>query len=72
VECSFIVRGPRNILRIDHTFNSNNNIFFRAMWAVEQQLQGDLLNGRPAIFPGFPRAARSIAPPRTTRSHGAG
>ena len=24
------------------------------MWAVEQQLQGDLLNGRPAIFPGFP------------------
>ncbi|MDQ1469078.1 MAG: hypothetical protein QOJ99_558, partial [Bryobacterales bacterium] len=48
------VRGPRNILRIDHTFNSSNNIFFRAMWAVEQQLQGDLLNGRPAIFPGFP------------------
>ena len=48
------VRGPRNILRIDHQFNSNNNIFFRAMWAVEQQLQGDLLNGRPAIFPGFP------------------
>ena len=48
------VRGPRNILRIDHTINANNNIFFRAMWATEQQLQGDLLNGRPAIFPGFP------------------
>jgi Carboxypeptidase regulatory-like domain/TonB dependent receptor len=48
------VRGPRNLLRIDHTLNSNNNIFFRAMWATEQQLQGDLLNGRPAIFPGFP------------------
>jgi hypothetical protein len=48
------VRGPRNILRIDHLFNSTNNIFFRAMWATEQQLQGDLLNGRPAIFPGFP------------------
>jgi hypothetical protein len=48
------VRGPRNILRIDHTFNEKNNIFFRAMWAVEQQLKGDLLNGRPAIFPGFP------------------
>jgi hypothetical protein len=48
------VRGPRNILRVDHTFNSNNNIFFRAMWATEQQLQGDLLNSRPAIFPGFP------------------
>jgi hypothetical protein len=48
------VRGPRNLLRIDHTFNSNNSIFFRAMWATEQQLQGDLLNGRPAVFPGFP------------------
>ena len=48
------VRGPRNILRVDHIFNANNNIFFRAMWATEQQLEGDLLNGRPAIFPGFP------------------
>ena len=48
------VRGPRNLLRIDHIFDSNNNVFFRAMWATEQQLQGDLLNGRPAIFPGFP------------------
>jgi hypothetical protein len=48
------VRGPRNLLRIDHSFNSNNNVFFRAMWATEQQLQGDLLNSRPAIFPGFP------------------
>jgi len=48
------VRGPRNLLRIDHMFNENNNIFFRVMWATEQQLQGDLLNGRPAIFPGFP------------------
>ncbi len=48
------MRGPRNIIRVDHIINSNNNIFFRAMWAVEQQLKGDLLNGRPAIYPGFP------------------
>jgi hypothetical protein len=48
------VRGPRNLLRVDHIINSNNNIFFRALWATEQQLEGDLLNGRPAIFPGFP------------------
>jgi hypothetical protein len=48
------VRGPRNIIRVDHIFNANNNIFFRAMWAVEKQLEGDLLNGRPAIYPGFP------------------
>ena len=48
------VRGPRNIVRVDHIINSNNNVFFRAMWAVEQQLKGDLLNSRPAIYPGFP------------------
>ena len=48
------MRGPRNIIRVDHIFNANNNIFFRAMWAVEEQLKGDLLNGRPSIYPGFP------------------
>jgi hypothetical protein len=48
------VRGPRNIIRVDHIINANNNIFFRAMWAVELQLKGDLLNGRPSIYPGFP------------------
>ena len=48
------VRGPRNILRIDHTFNSNNSVFFRVLWAEEHQLRGDPLNSRPAIYPGFP------------------
>ena len=47
------VRGPRNLLRIDHVLNEKNNIFFRALWALEQQTS-DLLNGRPAIFPGYP------------------
>ncbi len=47
------VRGPRNLLRIDHSFNEKNNIYFRALWALEQQTS-DLLNGRPAIFPGYP------------------
>ena len=47
------VRGPRNLLRIDHTLNEKNAIYFRALWALEEQTS-DLLNGRPAIFPGFP------------------
>jgi hypothetical protein len=50
----FQVRGPRNILRIDHNFNSNNSMFFRILWAEEDQLKGDPLNSRPAIYPGFP------------------
>jgi hypothetical protein len=48
------VRGPRQLLRVDHNFNSNNSVFFRVMWAEEQQLKGDPLNNRPAIYPGFP------------------
>ncbi len=48
------VRGPRSILRGDHNFNSNNSMFFRVMWAEEDQLRGDPLNSRPAIYPGFP------------------
>src|SRR5207245_5749385 len=48
------VRGPRNLVRVDHLLNSNNSIFFRALWAEEDQLKGDPLNSRPSIFPGFP------------------
>ena len=44
------------------------------MWAVEQQTS-DLLNGRPAIFPGFPprgavyRPAKNYAFSWRTRDH---
>jgi len=48
------VRGPRNLIRVDHVLNSNNSIYFRALWAEEDQLKGDPLNSRPAVFPGFP------------------
>ncbi len=50
----FEVRGPRNLVRIDHVLNSTNSIYFRALWAEEDQLKGDPLNSRPAVFPGFP------------------
>src|SRR5262249_40444330 len=42
------------LVRVDHVINSANSVFFRAMWAEEDQLKGDPLNSRPAIFPGFP------------------
>src|SRR5260370_13100912 len=48
------VRGPRNLVRVDHILNSSNSIYFRALWAEEDQLMGDPLNSRPAVFPGFP------------------
>src|SRR5262245_11686079 len=58
----FQVRGPRNILRIDHNFNSNNSMFLRVLWAEEQQLKGDPLNSRPAIYPGFPPRGEVLRP----------
>ena len=48
------VRGPRNLIRVDHVLNSSNSIYFRVLWAEEDQLKGDPLNSRPAVFPGFP------------------
>src|SRR5260370_28293322 len=48
------VRGPRDLVRVDHMINSANSIYFRAIWAEEDQLKGDPLNSRPAIYPGFP------------------
>jgi len=48
------VRGPRNLVRVDHIINTSNSVYFRALWAEEDQLKGDPLNSRPAIFPGFP------------------
>jgi hypothetical protein len=48
------VRGPRSLIRVDHVLNSSNSLYFRALWAEEDQLKGDPLNSRPAIFPGFP------------------
>ncbi|HEY2017294.1 MAG TPA: TonB-dependent receptor [Bryobacteraceae bacterium] len=47
------VRGPRNLVRVDHILNSNNSIYARVLWAEEDQLKGDPLNSRPAIYPGF-------------------
>jgi Carboxypeptidase regulatory-like domain len=48
------VRGPRQLIRVDHTINDANHIFFRVMWATEQQIKGDPLNSSPVVFPGFP------------------
>ena len=48
------VRGPRNLIRVDHVLNSSNSLYFRVLWAEEDQLKGDPLNSRPAVFPGFP------------------
>jgi hypothetical protein len=47
-------QGPNIMGRIDHTFNERQSIFGRYIHSDFDTLQGDLLNGRPTVFPGFP------------------
>jgi len=46
--------GPHWMARVDHRFNENNNIFVRYLQNSFDTLQGDFLNSRPKVFPGFP------------------
>ncbi len=46
-------QGPNYAIRIDHTINQNNSIFGRWLYADQNTIQGDPLNGRPQVFPGF-------------------
>lgn len=45
--------GPNYAIRIDHTFNDKNAFFGRFLYADQNTKQGDPLNGRPQVFPGF-------------------
>ncbi len=45
--------GPNYAIRIDHTINEKNSIFGRWLYADQNTRQGDPLNGRPQVFPGF-------------------
>jgi hypothetical protein len=47
------IKGPAYAARIDHTFNQSNSIFGRYLFSDYNTLQGDPLNGRPQVFPGF-------------------
>lgn len=46
-------QGPNIMARIDHTFNERQSVFGRYIHSDFDTLQGDLLNGRPTVFPGF-------------------
>ncbi len=48
------VRGPAYAARIDHNFNANNSMFVRYLFSDYNTLEGDPLNGRPQVFPGYP------------------
>lgn len=45
--------GPHYMVRVDHTFGPNDNIFVRWLQNRYDTKDGDFLNARPAVFPGF-------------------
>jgi len=47
-------RGPFYMFRVDHKINDNNDIFGRFLFSDYDTFEGDFLNARPAVFPGFP------------------
>lgn len=46
--------GPHWLWRVDHKFNENHNLFGRFIFSDWDTTEGDFLNARPQIFPGFP------------------
>lgn len=46
--------GPHYMIRVDHTINERNAVFVRWLQADQNTREGDPLNGRPQVFPGFP------------------
>ncbi len=46
--------GPHYMVRVDHTFGANDNLFVRWLQNRFDTKQGDFLNGRPSVYPGFP------------------
>ena len=56
------VRGPQFLLRVDHTINDKNNVFFRWLGAEQNTLNGDPLNGRPIVIPGYPARGEVFRP----------
>ncbi|MBV9146992.1 MAG: carboxypeptidase regulatory-like domain-containing protein, partial [Acidobacteria bacterium] len=47
-------KGPNVFVRIDHNFSQSDNIFGHFLIGTYNTTQGDFLNARPEVFPGFP------------------
>jgi hypothetical protein len=58
----FQVRGPQYLGRIDHYFTSKHSAFFRYLGGEQDTLNGDPLNSRPIILPGYPPRGEVFRP----------
>jgi len=46
--------GPHFLVRVDHTFGPNDYLFVRYLQNHFNTKEGDFINSRPQVFPGFP------------------
>src|SRR5713226_1926030 len=47
-------KGPHYYVRVDHTFGPSDSVFVRWLQNTFDTKQGDFLNARPQVYPGFP------------------
>lgn len=47
-------KGPNYYVRVDHSFGPNDSVFARWLQNTFNTKEGDFLNARPAVYPGFP------------------
>src|SRR6266446_3608383 len=45
--------GPHYMVRVDHTFGPKDSIFVRWLQNHFNTNQGDFINARPQVYPGF-------------------
>lgn len=58
----FQIRGPQYLARIDHTLTEKHNLWGRYLGAEQNTLNGDPLNGRPIVIPGYPARGEVFRP----------
>ncbi len=58
----FQIRGPQFLGRIDHTLSDKHNLWGRYLGAEQNTLNGDPLNSRPIVIPGYPARGEVFRP----------
>lgn len=56
------VRGPQYMVRLDHTINDKHTLWGRWLGAEQNTLNGDTLNNRPQMLPGYPPRGEVFRP----------
>ena len=56
------IRGPQYMVRVDHNINDRHALWGRWLGAEQNSLNGDPLNSRPQVLPGYPARGEVFRP----------